>query len=71
VHEDYHDADGLVEHNTNIMEARAILFRDYASSHRMSAYGELSQQLRDLANKHAGGIREFTFLEGLERAPAV
>jgi hypothetical protein len=37
----------------------------------MSAYGELSEQLRDLANKHAGGIREFTFLHGLERAPAV
>jgi quinol monooxygenase YgiN len=71
VHEAYLDSDGLVEHNTHIMEARAVLFRDYAFDHCMSAYGELSPQLRELGKKHAGGFREFTFLEGLQRAPAV
>jgi quinol monooxygenase YgiN len=70
VHEAYLGADGLVEHNTHIMEARTALFRDYASDHQMSAYGEVSQELRDLGQKHAGGFREFSFLQGLERAPA-
>ena len=71
VHEAYLDAEGLVEHNTHIMEARAVLFRDFAFDHRMSAYGEVSQELRALGLKHAGGFREFSFLQGLERAPAV
>jgi quinol monooxygenase YgiN len=71
VHEAYLDEEGLVEHNAHILEARAALFRDFAFDHRMSAYGELSQELRDLAKKHAGGICEFTFLQGLEPAPAV
>jgi quinol monooxygenase YgiN len=71
VHEAYLGAEGLVEHNTHIMEARSALFRDYAFDHRMSAYGEVSQELRDLGQKHAGGFREFSFLQGLERAPAV
>jgi len=70
VHEAYLGAEGLVEHNTHIMEARTALFRDYASDHQMSAYGEVSQELRDLGQKHAGGFREFSFLQGLERAPA-
>ena len=71
VHEAYLDPEGLVEHNTHIIDARAVLFRDYAFDHCMSAYGELSPQLRELGKKHAGGFREFTFLQGLERAPAV
>jgi quinol monooxygenase YgiN len=71
VHEAYLSAEGLVEHNTHIMEARTALFRDYAFDHRMSAYGEVSQELRALGEKHAGGFREFSFLQGLERAPAV
>jgi quinol monooxygenase YgiN len=70
VHEAYLGAEGLVEHNTHIMEARTALFRDYAFDHQMSAYGEVSQELRDLGQKHAGGFREFSFLQGLERAPA-
>ena len=71
VHEAYLDPLGLVEHNTHIMDARTVLFRDYAFDHRMSAYGDLSPQLRDLGKKHAGGISEFTFLRGLQRASAV
>jgi quinol monooxygenase YgiN len=71
VHEAYLGAAGLVEHNAHIMEAREVLFRDYAFDHRMSTYGELSQQLRELGKKHAGGFQEFSFVQGLERAPAV
>lgn len=71
VHEAYLGSEGLIEHNTHIMEARAVLFRDYAFDHCMSVYGELSEQLRDLGQKHAGGFHEYSFLRGLERAAAV
>ena len=70
VHEAYVTEDGLIEHNRNIMEARAVLFRDFASGHEMSAYGEISQPLRELGNKHAGGFREFSLLEGLGQTGA-
>ncbi|HEU4541942.1 MAG TPA: hypothetical protein VFR23_12520 [Jiangellaceae bacterium] len=71
VHEAYLNEQGLFEHNTHVMEARAILFRDYAFDHRMIAFGEVSQQLRDLAMKHAGGITVYAFLQGLETTAAV
>jgi len=61
----------LFEHNMHIMEARAVLFRDYAFDHRMIAFGEVSQQFRDLAKKHAGGITVYAFLQGLEITDAV
>ena len=53
------------------MEARAILFERYAYDHRMTAFGEVSQELRELADKHAGGIAVYSFLQGLETAAAV
>src|SRR5215472_8455221 len=68
VHEAYLNEEGLMEHNRHVMEARAVLFRDYAFDHRMTAFGEVSQQLRDLATKHAGGIAVYSFLQGLETA---
>ena len=71
VHEAYLNEEGLIEHNMHVMEARAVLFRDYAFDHRMMAFGEVSQQLRDLATKHAGGIAVYSFLQGLETAAAV
>jgi quinol monooxygenase YgiN len=71
VHEAYLNEEGLFEHNMHVMEARAVLFRDYAFDHRMTAFGEVSQQLRDLAAKHAGGIAVYSFLQGLETAAAV
>lgn len=71
VHEAYVNEEGLFEHNMHIMEARAVLFRDYAFDHRMTAFGEVSQQLRDLATKHAGGITVYSFLRGFVRAAAV
>ena len=71
VHEAYVNEEGLFEHNRHIMEARAVLFRDYAFDHRMIAFGDVSQQLRDLAKKHAGGIAVYAFLEGLGTAATV
>ena len=71
VHEAYLNEEGLVEHNAHVMEARAVLFRDYAFDHRMTAFGEISPQLRELAAKHAGGIAVYSFLQGLEVAAAV
>lgn len=71
VHEAYVAEEGMFEHNMNVLDARDALFRDFAFDHRMSVYGEISQQLKDLGKKHAGGIREFSFFQGLEPAPAV
>jgi hypothetical protein len=53
------------------MDARAILFEKYAYDHRMTVFGEISQELRELGNKHAGGIAVYSFLQGLQTAAAV
>jgi hypothetical protein len=37
----------------------------------MTAFGEVSQELRELANKHAGGIAVWSFLHGLGTAATV
>ena len=71
VHEAYLSEQGLIEHNTHVMDARAILFDKYAYDHRMTVFGEISQELRELGNKHAGGIAVYSFLQGLETAAAV
>lgn len=71
VHEAYVNEQGLFEHNMHVMEARAVLFRDYAFDHQMTAFGEVSPQFRDLAVKHAGGMTVYSFLQGLEAAAAV
>jgi len=70
VHELYADESGMVEHNQHIVEAREQLFREYASDHRMSVYGPISQHLADLFAQHAGGVAAFSFLQGLD-VPAV
>ena len=71
VHEEYVTEDGLIEHNSHVMDARAVLFEKYADDHRMSVYGEISQPLRDLFDKHAGGVSSYSFLQGLETTAAV
>jgi quinol monooxygenase YgiN len=71
VHEAYVSGQGLIEHNTHIIDARALLFERYAYDHRMTAFGEVSQELRELANKHAGGIAVWSFLHGLGTAATV
>ena len=65
VHEAYVSPDGLVEHNHHVLEARSRLLRDHADGHRMSAFGTISPELRELGHRHAGGIEEFSFVQGL------
>src|SRR4026208_476615 len=45
VHELYLSEQGLIEHNQHIMEARALLFQDAASDHRMAGFGTISPAL--------------------------
>jgi quinol monooxygenase YgiN len=71
VHEAYLSDEGLIEHNQHVVAARDALFRDYAFDHRMSVYGEISQQLSDLFKKHAGGVGKFSLVQGLEQAAPV
>jgi quinol monooxygenase YgiN len=71
VHEAYLSEEGLIEHNQHVVEVRDAWFRDYAFDHRMSVYGEISQHLSELFNKHAGGVSKFSLVQGLEQAAAV
>lgn len=66
VHEVYESEQGLFEHNEHVMTARARLFRDFADDHHMTAYGDVSQQLVDLSNVHAGGLEHFALLNRLD-----
>jgi quinol monooxygenase YgiN len=66
VREAYTGPEGLIEHNTHILEARTKLFKDYADNHFMTVYGEPSPRLLELLKAHAAGFTWFTFLQGLE-----
>ena len=69
VREAYTGPEGLIEHNSHILEARTKLFKDYADNHFMTVYGETSQPLLDLLKAHAVGFTWFTFVQGLEPSP--
>ena len=71
VHELFTDQQGLAEHNMRIMAARAVLFEKYAYDHRMTAFGQVSDELRQLGKKHAGGLTVYSFVQGLEPVLAV
>lgn len=71
VHEAYVTGQGLFEHNTHVMEPRATLFQRYADDHRMTAFGDVSQELRELGRKHAGGLAVYSLLQGLGTAATV
>jgi quinol monooxygenase YgiN len=68
VREGYVDADGLLEHGHNVVEAREKLFRDYAYDHDMTLYGEPSPALAELMEKLAGHVKfnRYSLLQGLE-----
>jgi len=66
VREAYTGPEGLIEHNTHILEARTKLFKDYADNHFMTVYGDPSQLLLDLLHAHRVGFKWFSFLQGLE-----
>lgn len=65
VHEAYLSEEGLIEHNSHIMEARARLFETYAFDHRMTVFADISPHLREMFGVHAEGVRVFPFVEGL------
>ena len=69
VREAYTGPEGLIEHNTNILEARTRLFRDYADDHFMTVYGDSSESLLELFQAHKVAFKWFSFLQGLERSP--
>ena len=71
VREAYTGPEGLIEHNTHILEARTKLFMDYADNHYMTVYGDPSQPLLDLLNIHKVGFKWFYFVQGLERSPTL
>jgi quinol monooxygenase YgiN len=71
VHEAYVNEEGLFEHNRHVLDARTVLFRDFAFDHRMTVFGDVSQQLKDLTIKHAGGIGVYAFLQGLQATATV
>jgi len=72
VREAYTGPEGLIEHNTNIVEARTRLFESYADNHFMTVYGEPSPQLVELVNAHhmEHQFKWFSFVKGLGDRPA-
>ena len=72
VHEMFADEQGLIEHQMHIMEARTVLFRDYASDHRSTIYGEVSEQFLGLVKERMGAAPTvFSFLQGLGQSATV
>ena len=71
VREAYTGPEGLIEHNSHVLEARTKLFRDYADNHFMTIYGEPSQPLLDLLKAHPVGHKWFSFVQGLEPSPVM
>jgi quinol monooxygenase YgiN len=67
VREGYVEADGLLEHNGHIQEARNTLFRDHAYGHDMTIYDEPSPALAALIERMAGHVKfnRFSLLQGL------
>jgi hypothetical protein len=54
----------------NVMEPRAVMFQKYASGHRMSFFGPISQRLIDIAHQHADESHMYLQFQTLEQ-PAV
>ena len=67
VREAYTGPEGLIEHNSHILEARTKLFQDYADNHFMTIYGDPSPRLLELFKAHTVGFKWFSFAQGLDR----
>jgi quinol monooxygenase YgiN len=70
VREAYSGPEGLIEHNTNIVEARTKLFEEYADGHFMTIYGEPVRELVELAKAThmTQHMKFFSFVRGLDSA---
>ena len=71
VREAYTDPEGLIEHDTHVLEARNKLFRDYADTHFMTVYGEPSPKLLDSLKPHRVGFKWFCFVRGSKSATVI
>ena len=71
VREGYTEADGLLEHNLHVREARDRLFRDHAGDHEMTIYGEPSPALAELTDRMADHVafRRYVLWQGLNSEP--
>ncbi len=69
VHEAYLSEQGFMEHNQHIMEAREVLFHEYADDHNIRVFGEVSPQLRQFFDRFGGVVTVFSFHMGLEQPP--
>jgi quinol monooxygenase YgiN len=69
--ESYVEADGLLEHNAHVRDARDRLFRDHAYGHDMTIYGEPSPALAELIERMAGHVEfhRFSLLQSLGAGP--
>ena len=67
----YESEQGLFEHSMHIMEPRAVMFEKYASGHRMSFFGPVSQRLIDVAHQHADESHMYSLFQGLTQPAAV
>jgi quinol monooxygenase YgiN len=68
VREAYVDAQGLVDHNAHVVQARDTLFEQFADNHFMTVYGAATPQLLDLfkGTHMEEHVKLFTFLGGLD-----
>ena len=72
VHEMFPDEQGLIEHQIHIMEARTVLFRDYAFDHRSTIFGEVTLDFINLVKERMGAApTTFSFVHGLEQSATV
>jgi quinol monooxygenase YgiN len=72
VHERFIDEQGLIQHKMHTMEATDRLFSEYASDHRSTLYGEVSESFLNLVRERMGAAPAVSsFLQGLERAATV
>jgi quinol monooxygenase YgiN len=68
VRETYVDPDALIEHATNVREARDVLFANFAYDHRMVFYGDPSPRLAELVEKLGVDVTQFHLLQAFEPA---
>jgi len=66
VREAYLDADALLEHQQQVAEAKAELFRDCVVGHTMTFYGEPSPALAAALKAMAVTFTRFSFFQGLD-----
>ena len=65
VREAYADADGVLQHQHHVAEAKIRLLQAFVADHQMSFYGETSPALAQAMAKMGITYRHFSFFQGL------